>query len=114
MQGVALVAAGSGSDPRLKTRERQRLRMTKAIGHPPCWRCGGEIDYTAPMWEPNAYDLDEILPRYLGGDPLDPDNVLPAHALCNRSAGGRAGGQRKAAAQLLPAPDPEPRPATSW
>lgn len=46
-----------------------------------CPYCGGEIDYTG------RWDLDEILPRALGGDPLDLANVRAAHTRCNRAAG---------------------------
>lgn len=75
------------SDPRLKTAARRRLRTLKARGHPPCWRCGQPIDYHAPPNTPRAYELDEIIPRAHGGDPLDPNNVRPACATCNRQAG---------------------------
>lgn len=99
-------------DPRLKTRARRRLRATKAIGEPPCWRCGGAIDYGAPRWEPASYHLDEIVPRHAGGDPLDPANTAPAHASCNTSAGGRAGNMLRLG--RMPDPDPEPLPITQW
>ena len=102
----------SGTDNRLSHRARRRLRAVKAVGQPPCWRCGGAIDYAAPSWAPDSYDLDELIPRYQGGDPLDPDNVLPAHARCNRSAGGRAGAAMTNG--TLPIVDPEPRPVTAW
>ena len=76
-----------GNDPRLKTYARRLLRKAKAAGHPPCALCGGPIAYDAPRWHPLSYDLDEILPRAFGGDPLDPANVRPTHAHCNRSKG---------------------------
>ena len=81
---------GTG-DPRLKTWARKQLRNRKAVGHPPCWKCGQPIDYSAPAGSPLAYELDEIVPRYLGGDPLDPSNTAPAHARCNRVEGARVG-----------------------
>ena len=99
-------------DPRLKTRARQRLRAVKAIDEPPCWRCGRPIDYGAPRGHPASYHLDEIVPRYAGGDPLDPANTAPAHAACNTSAGGQAGNRIRAgiAAEV----DPPPAPVTRW
>lgn len=79
-------------DPRLKSGDRRRLRDTVAqqgrgCEHPKCKYPGMPIQYqgTGPL----AYELDEIVPRWLGGDPLDPANVRPTHRACNRSAGAR-------------------------
>ena len=69
------------SDPRLKTPARKKLRQRVALLLAPCHKCGQIIDYAG------AWDLDEILPRALGGDPLDPGNVAAAHVRCNRAAG---------------------------
>ena len=69
------------SDPRLKTRARKQLRQRVALLLQPCHKCGNAIDYAGP------WDLDELLPRALGGDPLDPGNVAAAHVHCNRAAG---------------------------
>ena len=71
------------SDPRLKTGARRRLRERVASLRQPCHKCGREIDYSGP------WDLDEIVPRVLGGDPLDPGNVAASHVRCNREAGAR-------------------------
>lgn len=104
-------------DARLSHRARRRLRELKAIDQPPCWRCGGAIDYAAPAGHPLAYDLDELVAREHGGDPLDPGNVAPAHARCNRAAGGRSTAAKRRAGSA-PAPesrlDPRPRPMTQW
>jgi hypothetical protein len=75
------------SDPRLKTAARRRLRALKARGRPPCWICGGDIDYDAPRNHPDSYELDEVVPRAYGGNPLDPSQTAPAHARCNRRGG---------------------------
>lgn len=36
-----------------------------------------------------SYELDEILPVSKGGSPYDPDNVAPAHRVCNQRKGNR-------------------------
>lgn len=105
------------NDRRLQTKARARLRALKAIGQPPCWRCGGEIDYSAPPGTPLAYDLDEFLAREHGGDPLDPANTAPCHASCNRRAGAASTNAKrrlKVGQVRLTSLDPEPRPMTSW
>ncbi len=70
-------------DPRLKTPARKALRARVAALGLPCHRCGHPINYTGP------WDLDELLARDDGGDPLDPTNVAPTHVTCNRAAGAR-------------------------
>lgn len=34
-----------------------------------------------------SYELDEIVPVSRGGSPYDPDNVQPAHRICNQRKG---------------------------
>lgn len=85
------------SDPRLKTRARKALRAAvrraalasgdTSCHHPQCQRRGEPIDYRPGARGPLAYDLDEIVARADGGSPLDPANVRPTHAVCNRRAG---------------------------
>jgi 5-methylcytosine-specific restriction endonuclease McrA len=83
----ALSARQRGNDPRLKTAKRARLRAeVKALGLP-CWLCGQPIDYTARKATPWSYVLDEIVPRWRGGDPEDRANVAPAHWRCNARRG---------------------------
>ena len=57
----------------------------------PCHLCGQPIDYDLPAGDPMAYELDEIVPVSRGGDPFDPDNVAPAHRICNQRKGNRMG-----------------------
>lgn len=57
----------------------------------PCAICGHPIDYTLPAGDPLSYELDEIVPVSLGGDELDPENVQPAHRICNQMKGNRLG-----------------------
>ena len=97
----------SSSNPRyanFKARERvlQIVRSRAAAGEP-CGICGKPIDLTAQQTyidpkdgrrkrAPWALECDEIVPVRLGGSPIDPENVQPAHRACNI----RKGGKRKA------------------
>jgi len=40
-----------------------------------------------PILAGDEIDIDERMPRYLGGDPLTRANTRPAHRRCNRRAG---------------------------
>lgn len=85
---------GPTGDPALKTRERAALRQavgrTVAMGRgcelPNCKYPGIPIDLLATTG-PFRYVLDEIIPRDLGGSPIDPNNVRPGHHSCNAAAG---------------------------
>ena len=59
---------------------RQRL---KAIGAPCSW-CGKPINYDLPAGHEMAFEVDEIVPVWKGGDPLDFDNCQALHRRCNR------------------------------
>lgn len=80
-------------DPRLTTRARKKLRMVLGLlwasEERPCAKCRKRIDYA------RGWDLDEIVPRVLGGDPMDIANLQPAHIRCNRSAGATLGNRLK-------------------
>ena len=71
------------SNGALRTKLRNRIR---ALGLP-CALCGKPIDYSLPAGHPMAYELDEIVPVSRGGNPFDPDNVQPAHRICNQRKG---------------------------
>lgn len=70
---------------------RTKLRNRVASLGLPCAICGGQIDYTLPAGHPMSYELDEKLPVSKGGDPYDPDNVQPAHRICNQRKGNKIG-----------------------
>ena len=75
----------------------------------PCAICGRPIDYSLPAGDPWSYELDEIVPVALGGSELDPDNVQPAHRICNEKKGKRlfyVADQGEAAGQEAEAPTP--------
>jgi 5-methylcytosine-specific restriction endonuclease McrA len=60
----------------------RRLREQVLAQSNICWICGN----------PGATTVDHIIPVSLGGPPLDPDNVKPAHLTCNSARGnGRRG-----------------------
>lgn len=95
------------SDPRLKTPARKALRTKVArerrgCEHPQCKHPGVPIDYSGRPG-PFAYELDEIVARADGGSPVDPANVRPAHAYCDRAAGARMTNARRGAAPALTA-----------
>lgn len=67
-----------------RTRLRERLR---AEGRG-CWICRAfgrpdAIDYSLPHGHPLSFEVDELVPVSLGGDPLDYANVDAAHRRCN-------------------------------
>lgn len=79
-----------GPDPRRANGHRRtQLRRRVAAQGRPCALCGGPIDYSLPPGHPLSYELDEIIPVSKGGDPLDPDNVQPAHRICNERRGNK-------------------------
>lgn len=77
----------SRNDRNGNTRRKLRSRV-KAMGLP-CALCGHPIDYALPAGDPLSYELDEITPVALGGSELDPNNVQPAHRICNQRKGKR-------------------------
>lgn len=64
---------------------REKLKKIVFDGEPPCWLCGKAIDYTLPRGFKGSPEMDDIVPVSRGGDPLDPDNLRPAHKLCNQT-----------------------------
>jgi 5-methylcytosine-specific restriction endonuclease McrA len=57
----------------------RRIREEILKDSPPCYLCG----------LPGADSVDHVLPISLGGPPLDPDNLRPAHIRCNSKRGNR-------------------------
>lgn len=89
----------SKPNPRKKNGSRRnKLRQrVKSLGLP-CHICGKPIDYELPAGNPMAFELDEIIPvskYWLGGYEtptqcaLDPENVAPAHRICNQRKGNK-------------------------
>ena len=73
---------------------RRKLRKRIASLGLPCAICGKPIDYTLPSLHPMSYELDERVPVSLGGSPIDPDNVQPAHRICNERKGADFSGSK--------------------
>lgn len=75
-------------NPRCRNGHRRRTlrKRVESLGLP-CAICGKPIDYSLPPGHPMCYELDEVVPVALGGDPLDPRNVQPAHRICNERKG---------------------------
>lgn len=84
-----------------RARERAlRIVRDRAASGEPCGICGKPIDLDAPQWiveggkrkrAPWSLECDEIVPVSRGGSPTDPDNIRPAHRVCNQRRGaGRA------------------------
>lgn len=61
------------------------MRQRIAARGLPCAICGHPIDYGLPPNLPGSFELDEILSRWKGGDPLDMGNVQPVHRACNQA-----------------------------
>lgn len=89
------------SNPRYAANYSARSKLRKRIKSLglPCALCGKPIDYSLGFIQDPvtgrrrmhqmAYVLDERLPVSLGGSPIDPDNVQPAHWICNARKGNR-------------------------
>ena len=65
------------------SRRRKIRARIKARGEP-CALCGQPIDYSLPAGDDWAFEVDEIISRWKGGNPLDMDNCQPVHRVCNR------------------------------
>ena len=77
-----------------RTKLRRRLR---AEGRG-CWICRAfgrpdAIDYSLPARHPRSFEVDDLVPVSLGGDPTDYGNVDAAHRECNIWRGNRTVGQ---------------------
>lgn len=93
-----------GNPRRANGTRRTDLRNRVAAMGLPCHLCCKPIDYSLPAGHPMSYELDEIVPVSKGGDPLDPDNVAPAHRICNQRKGDGSRTVRSKAASSLPCP----------
>ena len=69
--------------------QRRELRRWLQAQRNPCHICHLPIDYTLPAGDPLAFEVDEVTPVALGGDPLDRHNVAAAHRCCNQWRGKR-------------------------
>ena len=87
------------NNPRSKNgaaRRNIRARF-KAMGTVNCWLCNRPIDFSLDTYidpkdgkkkkHPYSFELDDIVPVALGGDPFDINNLAPAHRICNQKRG---------------------------
>jgi len=79
------MAATSGR----KGRPWRRIREQVLGDCPVCWLCGLPIDRALPPNHPMSATVDHVEPLSLGGDPLDPSGLRPAHHGCNSRRGNR-------------------------
>ena len=63
-------------------------RWLRSLGNP-CHICHLPIDYSLPPRDMMCFEVDELVPVSLGGDPLDRRNVAAAHRCCNIWRGNR-------------------------
>ena len=82
-------------------RRRQLRKWLASLGNP-CGICGKPIDYSLPPGHPMSFEVDEIVPVSLGGDPLDKGNVQASHRICNERKSNGAPGARKHGGHGLP------------
>ena len=81
-------------NPRYANRNaRNTLRRRIASLGLPCHLCGQPIDYSLPAGDPYAFELDELIPLAYFSDvdkpsaAINPNNVAPAHRICNEKRG---------------------------
>lgn len=74
---------------RAKPAMRDRLWRRVRSEERRCHLCGYPIDYGAKHLDRRAFELDELVPVSLGGDPLDYSNVDAAHRCCNQWRGNK-------------------------
>ena len=103
-----------GNPRRANGARRDALRKRVASWGLPCHICKLPIDYSLTTYvdptdgktkrHPMSFELDELVPVSKGGDPLDIDNVAPAHRICNQRRGNKA-----LVKPLKPVADPLPK-----
>lgn len=91
---------GKENNPRRSNGYRRNmLRKRVAAMGLPCHICGQPIRYDLTTYvdpvdgktkrHPLSFELDEIVPVSKGGNPLDINNVAPAHRICNERRGNK-------------------------
>lgn len=63
------------------------LKGTVFAGHPDCYLCGDAIDYSLPRGLPGSPEMDDIIPVSMGGNPVDANNLMAVHKICNQRRG---------------------------
>ena len=86
---------------------RRAIRARVLAAYDTCALCNLPVDKTLPPGLDGSPEVDEKIPRSLGGDPLAWENVQLTHRLCNR----RKGNGTKAVQHAAP---PAPRASRAW
>lgn len=93
-------------NPRTKNGARRRaLRRYYKHLQDPCHLCGHPIDYSLPARHPMSFEIDEIVPVSMGGDPFSKENTAPAHRICNQRRGNKPIGETKQSVKSSPLPN---------
>lgn len=66
---------------------RDKIRARVIREETNCWLCGNPVDKTLHYLDPQAPEMDEIVPVSKGGSPYDRKNARLAHRLCNQQRG---------------------------
>lgn len=90
---------------------RRKIRARIAARGEPCAICGRAIDYSLPAGDDWAFEVDEIVSRWRGGDPLDIHNCQPVHRVCNRMKYQR---ERAEEQRKRHAPPKPPKASRKW
>ena len=90
---------------------RRKIRARIAARGEPCAICGMPIDYSLPAGDDWAFEVDEIVSRWKGGNPLDISNCQPVHRACNRIKYQR---ERAEAEQKRNTPPIPPKASRRW
>lgn len=90
---------------------RRKIRQRIKARREPCAICGKPIDYDLPAGDDWAFEVDEIVSRWKGGDPLDIHNCQPVHRCCNRIKYQQ---ERAEAEQRKTVPPKPPKASRSW
>lgn len=87
---VSTMTTRKGNNPRrANSSRRNKIRARIKAEGEPCALCGLPIDYSLPPGDPMAFEVDEIVPVSLGGNPLDITNCQAVHRICNQRKGNR-------------------------
>ena len=91
---------------------RRKLRAWLASQGLPCHLCGLPIDYSLGWYvdprdgrrkrHPLSFEVDEIVSRWRGGDPLDIRNCQPVHRHCNQEKYQRERAEAAASSEGAP------------
>ena len=66
---------------------RNKIRARVIREEDNCWLCGKPVDKTLHYLDPQAPQVDEVVPVSKGGSPYDRKNCRLSHAICNQRRG---------------------------